>query len=142
MSSGYIIRQATAGDLGYIFSTWLRDLRDADPSPLPDDLWFPAHRSMVERLLADPRNVVLIAAAEDRPQEILGYVVAEPQEVLFWVQIRKGPLREKGLAKMLLQEAQCLPGTPAAWVTPLSRQRLQNPCRSRQVRKMLRERAK
>ena len=41
------------GDLAYVFATWLRDLRDADPSGLPDDLWFPPHRAFIERLLAD-----------------------------------------------------------------------------------------
>lgn len=141
MIDGVMIRQATAGDLGYIFSTWLRDLRDADPSPLSDDIWFPAHRTFVERLLADPRITVLIAAAADQPQEILGYVVSLPNEVLFWVQVRKGPLREKGVAKLLLTEAKCPPGTSAAWVTMSSRVRLKHPCRSRQVRKLLRERA-
>lgn len=130
-----IVRQAVAGDLGFIFSTLLRDLRDSDPSALPDDLWFPAHRAYVERLLADQGVTVLVAAAADKPTEILGYILAEPGEVLHWVMVRKGPLREKGLAKRLLTEANCPPGTPAAWATRFSRARLQNPCRSRQIRR-------
>lgn len=130
-----LIRQAGAGDLGFVYDTWLRDLRDADPSPLPSDLWFPAHRSMIDRLLADPAVTVLVAAAADHPDEILGYVVAESGEVLWWITVRKGPLREKGLAKRLLTEANVQPGTPAAWTTRDARDRLQNPCRSRAIRR-------
>lgn len=129
-----MLRQAVPGDLAFVYSTWLRDLRDADPSVLPSDLWFPAHRGYIDRLLADPKVTVLVAAAADRPSEILGYVVAEPGEVLHWVTVRKGPLRGRGLAKRLLTEAKVPPGTPAAWVTPSSRARLQNPCRSRAIR--------
>lgn len=127
------IRQVVAGDLPYIFSTLLRDLRDADGGPLPDDLWFATHRAFIERLLADPAVTALVACASDAPDEILGYIVAEPGEVLWYVQTRK-PLRKQGLAKRLLVAAQVPPGTPAAWSTPLARQRLQNPPRGRQIR--------
>lgn len=128
------IRQVVAGDLPYIFSTWLRDLRDADGGPLPDDLFFQAHRALIERLLGDPTVVALVACAADDPNEIWGYVVAEPHEVLHWVQTRKAS-RGRGLAKMLLTAAQVPPGTPAAWSTPLSREHLQNPPRGRRIRR-------
>jgi hypothetical protein len=134
MSDGAVIRPALAGDLGYIFSTWLRDLRDADGTALEDDLWYPAHRGHVERVLADPRVVVHVLAAEDNHQEILGYIVAQPHEVLHWVQIRKGPLRGRGLAKRLLTAAS-VEDAPAAWTTPLGRQRLRNPWRGRKLRR-------
>lgn len=128
------IRQVGPGDLPYLFATWLRDLRDADGGPMPDDLFFDAHRALIERLLSDPNVTALVACAADDPNEILGYVVAEPKEVLWWVQTRKA-LRNRGLAKMLLSAAQVPPGTPAAWSTPLSRERLQNPPRGRRIRR-------
>lgn len=128
------IRQVVAGDLPYVFSTWLRDLRDADGGPLPDDLFFQAHRVLIERLLGDPTVVALVACAADAPNEIWGYVVAEPKETLWWVQTRKAS-RGRGLAKMLLTAAQVPPGTPAAWSTPDSRDRLQNPPRGRRIRR-------
>jgi GNAT superfamily N-acetyltransferase len=128
------LRQVVPGDLPYIYSTWLRDLRDADGGPLPDDLFFAAHRGFIDQLLADPRVTALVACAADAPSEILGYVVAEPGEVLLWVQVKK-PLRGQGLAKRLLEAAKAPPGTPAAWSTPLSRDRLQNPPRGRRVRR-------
>jgi len=133
VSDPVLIRNVAPGDLNFLFATWLRDLRDADASALPDDLWFTAHRAFIERQFADPAVKVLVACAADQPNEILGYVVAEPSEVLQWVFVRKG-LRGQGLAKRLLQEVKAPPGTPAAWSTALGRQRLQNPRRSRQLR--------
>lgn len=128
-----LLRAFSPGDLAYIMSTWLRDLRDADPSPLPDDLYFPAVRALIERLFADHTVRCTIAAAADAPDEILGYVVAIPKELVIWTHVRKG-LRGRGLAKLLLQSADCPPGTPAAWGTALGKIRLRNPPRGRTVR--------
>lgn len=114
-------------------ATWLRDLRDSDPSPLPDDLFFPAQRALITRLLASPQVRCTIAAASDRPSEILGYCLAIPTELLLWIHVRK-PLRKRGLAKLLLQQMQCPPETPAAWSTFHSKTRLRNPPRGRLVR--------
>ena len=128
-----LLRECAAGDEPYLMSTWLRDLRDADPSPLPDDLYFPAIRALIARLLADKTVRCTIAAAADEPQEILGYVVAIPKELVIWTHVRKG-LRGRGLAKLLLQSVDCPPGTPAAWSTVLSKIRLKCPPRGRQFR--------
>ena len=137
MADEILIRQVAERDLNCIMAWWLRDLRDADPGALPDDLWFPAHREMIERLLADPQVQALVAVDPLSPPnaEILGFVVAEPGKALHWCHIRKGPLREQGLAKRLLTEANCPPGTPAAWTTPLARKRLRNPWRGRAIRR-------
>lgn len=129
-----LVRNVAPGDTNFVYSTWLRDLRDSDASALPDDLWFAAHRAYLDRVFLDPTVRVLVAAAADQPNEILGYIVAQPNEVLQWVYVRKG-LRGQGLAKRLLNEVKAPPGTPAAWMTPLGRQRLQNPRRSRQIRR-------
>lgn len=125
---------AVKGEQEFLLSTWLRDLHDADPSGLPDELWFGAHRQYIRDLLADPEIVVLVAAASDEPTEILGYVVARPREVLEWIHVKR-PLRGRGLARRLLEAALCPPGTPARWRTPLARDRLRNPCRGRQLRR-------
>jgi hypothetical protein len=128
-----IFREYAPSDEHYLLATWLRDLRDADPSPVPDDLFFTAHRALIARLMADPTVRCTIAAAADNPREIFGYVVAIPEELLIWTHVRK-PLRRRGLAKMMLQRAQCPPGTPGAWATVHSKLRLQNPPRGRSVR--------
>lgn len=135
-SDPVLIRQfnpAIKGEENFILSTWLRDLHDADSSGLPNDLWFAAHRAHIQNCLADRASTVLIAAAADDPEQILGYIVAYPGSHLEWVMIGK-KFRNEGLAKRLLLAAQCPPGTPARFATALSRSKLQNPCRSRALR--------
>lgn len=130
--SGLLIRNLAAGDLAYVFSVTLRDMRDADPSGLPDDLWYPAHRAHLERVLGDRSVTTLVACAADRPDEILGFILAEPDEAIHWVHVRRG-LRGHGIALRLLTESRCL-SAPLAWTTPMARSALRNPRRSRQLR--------
>jgi hypothetical protein len=130
-----MIREVAPGDLAAIFSWWLRDLRDADPGPLPDSLWYPAHRAHIEQILASPKIQARVAAAADKPDEILGFAVAEPNEVLWWVHVRRGNLRGHGIAKQLLLAVQAGPGVKAAWTTTDGARRLRNPWRGRQVRR-------
>lgn len=133
MSDGTLIRNALPGDLNYLFSTTLRDMRDADGSALPDGHWFPAHRGYLEETLADHAVVCLVLCAEDDRNEILGFCIARPGTELIWVHVRKGDLRKRGLARRLLLEARVL-DAPASWTTPLGRQRLRNPWRGRKLR--------
>ena len=121
------------GEESFVYSTWLRALRDADPSGLPDDLWFDAHREYIECVLRNPKTTALVAAAADAPDEILGYVVAIPNEVLEWVTVKKR-FRRMGLAKRLLIAARVSPDLPARWRTRDS-QRLPNPWRPRELRR-------
>lgn len=136
MTDPVLLRPVVPGDLAYILSTWLRDLRDADPSGLPDDLWFPAHRALVERTLADRSVAAVVACAADAPTEILGYVVAEPGVVLEWIHVRK-PLRNKGLAKRLLIAVQSPVSEPfpARWATPSAKTRLRSKPQGRRLRR-------
>ncbi len=134
MSDGTLIRPGLPSDLSFIFSTWLRDMRDADGTVLPDDLWFPAHRAYVERVLMDPSVEVHVIVPEDAHTEILAYIVARPSEAIEWLHVRKGPLRGRGLAKRLMEKARVL-DAPSAWMTPLGRKRLRNPWRGRKLRR-------
>jgi GNAT superfamily N-acetyltransferase len=135
MTDPVLLRPVVPSDLGYILSTWLRDLRDADPSGLPDDLWFPAHRALVERTLADRSVAAIVACAADAPTEILAYIVAEPGVALEWIHVRK-PLRNKGLAKRLLS-AVSSPDQPfpARWQTSSSKTRLRVKSQGRRLRR-------
>lgn len=127
------LRQAGAEDLNFIYFSWLRDARAADSGPLPDDLWFPAHRELISRALADPAVVVLIAHPVDAADQILGYVVAEPDKVLLWVHVKE-KFRGKGLALRLMTAARAST-VPASWWTPSASTRLRAPRRSRQLRR-------
>lgn len=126
------IREAMPGDMNFIYATWLRDLRHSDGSPLPDDLFFPAWRELVTRVLSDEKVSVLVVHPTDAPSEILGYIVAEQNEVL-WNLYVKPKFRGHKLAKRLLQAAKA-EGAVAAWTTPAAKLRLKNRRRPRQLR--------
>jgi len=128
------VREAQATDLAFIYSTWLRAARAADSGPLPDDLWFSAHRELITRALADSSVSVLIAHPVDAVDQILGYVVAEPKTVLLWIHVRD-KFRGMGLGKRLLQAAQ-VTDAPAAWWTRDAEARLRNRRRTRQLRRL------
>jgi len=125
------LRPGLPEDLKFVYSTWLRDLRHADSSALPDDIWFPAHREYINRVLSDPKVMVVIACPVDAPKDILGYVVAEAGEILHWIQI-KPKFRGKGLCRRLLEASQSL-ASPATWSTSDARMKLKNRRRSRQL---------
>lgn len=128
----FVVRPAEETDLGYIFETWLADLREADASFLPNDLWFPAHREAITRVLAHPDTTAVVLADAVSPTIIYGYLVRDPA-FLHWVHIRRGKWRKKGLAKHLLQSTQSQ-DLPLVWRTKLGMERLTSPVRSRQAR--------
>lgn len=132
------LREAEPGDLAFIYSTWLRELRHVDCGPLADDIWFPAHREHINRVLSDPGVSVLVLHPTDARREILGYVVAQPESaddpgVLHWVYIKPRYREKFGLCRRLLEASKSLK-SPASWSTPLSRQKLLNPRRARNLR--------
>jgi len=132
-----LIRQmnpAVEGEESFILATWLRELRDADPSGLPDQLWFDAHRAHIKTVLADPKSVVLVAAAADDPAQILGYVAAYPGSHLEWVHVKKR-YRGEGLAGRLLRAAKVPSPTPSRFSTPSARTKIRHLWRSRDLRR-------
>lgn len=138
MSDPILIRQmnpAVEGEEEFILATWLRELRDADPSGLPDDHWFAAHRAHIKTVLADPKSVVLVAAAADDPAQILGYVAAYPGSHLEWVHVKKR-YRGEGLAGRLLRSAGVGSPTPARFSTKLGRDKVRHQWRSRALRRV------
>lgn len=131
------IRPVGGADLPFVLATWLRELRDADASPLPDDLWYPAHREALMRVLSRREVVAVVATPQGESEDILGYAVGEPGEVLHWVHVRS-EFRGKraGLVPRLLRAvgAEGSPGVPAAWRVPSGRS-LRNPPRPRRFRR-------
>jgi hypothetical protein len=129
-----VLRPVVAGDLNYIYRNWLADLRAEDQGALPDDLWYPAHREAITRILADSAVVAVAAVLPDDVNEILGFAVAQPGEVLHWVHLRREFRgRKSGLVGRMLAAVGATPGTPAAWRMRSGRA-LQNPPRPRSVR--------
>ena len=92
----YKLRPATSADAPFILDSWLNCLRSEYPQ-LPDDLFFPAYRELIRRLLLTAQVRIL-----DHGGVIAGYSVSWDSEgVLHWVYVMQ-KYRQSGLAKQLL----------------------------------------
>jgi len=96
------IRELVSSDYNYIISTWLRELRANDHSPLNDTEWFSAHRAFVNRCLGSSAVVVNILCAKDDPHEILAYIVGINNQGIIWVHTKRA-FRNMGLATILIK---------------------------------------
>lgn len=98
-------------DKNFILNSWLKSYRRAPASQyIPNEIYFPAHKALIESLLADPATSVKVLVLDDADRNfIVGYSVtalAPPVfggEVYFvhWVYI-KDTFRGLGLTKALL----------------------------------------
>lgn len=89
-----VIRGPQKADVPFIMDSWLSSLRPIYQS-LPDDLFFPAYRQLIKRILATSQVRVLVEG-----ERILGYAVSNDAEgLLQWLYLRK-PNEQQ--AKMLL----------------------------------------
>jgi hypothetical protein len=127
MSEPELVLRAPTGEtreMNFIRRTWLSGLREL-PNGLPDTYWWPSHRAYLEDCLANPAIKILIAGGSDDPHEILGYAVAS-EKVLEWVHVRKGTLRGRGLAGVLLRALGFSREQPplSRWRSRSSRERL------------------
>lgn len=113
-----LVRQAVPDDLAYIYKTWLSEAAEEFQAALPSDIFYPAWRTYVTRVLSDPAVEVSVACPSDRPTDILGYIAGthEPHgNELVWLFVRP-KLRRKGLEELLLQRCG-LVSAPAVWRT-------------------------
>jgi hypothetical protein len=127
-NSPFVFRSMTVDDEAYVYDTWLSDLWLSDNTFLPNDLWYPAHREVIRRVLEHP--LVQIVVLADRVDEtiIYGYAVRDP-EYLHWIHVRRGKWRKRGLAKKLLQRLRA-ESLPLVWRTKLGHERLNNAART------------
>ena len=96
-----VVRGPLKADVPFIMDTWLSSLRPIYRQ-LPDDIFFPAYRQLIKRVISS--SDVRVLAEGDR---ILGYAVLWNAEgVLHWLYQRKPDDQQ---ALMLLQG---LPPTP------------------------------
>lgn len=63
-TDAFLVRPAVESDFAYIYQTWLADLRADDPSFLPNDIWFPAHREVLRRTFERCQTFILADSKE------------------------------------------------------------------------------
>ena len=132
MTAPVTYRAATAGELPFVFHSWLRSFQGTHyAGPLPDDLYYEAYHTAIERLLARPGVRVLCAVdagAEPGERALFGYLVIEPattgqpfQAVVHYAYVKE-PFRRNGVFKSLLTAAGVKPTGPLAYTfrTPIA----------------------
>lgn len=71
---------------------------------VPDRIYYYQHHKVLEEVI--PRSIVLVACADDNPDQILGWICAEtvngPALVIHYVYV-KYAMRKWGIAKQLVQ---------------------------------------
>ncbi len=127
-----IVRDMVESDTGYVMQTWLDDLRKADRGFLPNDLWFPAHRECLTRLLAREGTQAKVLCDKENPTIIIAYLVFD-DTYLYWIHVRRA-WRMKGVAKHLLTELACI-NHQLVWPTKLGHERLNNTVSTQSARR-------
>lgn len=128
-----VIRKAVDSDTTFIMDSWMRSYRKSPDCNLPDDLFFPAYRSIATLLLKTCNVDVLVTP--DNQDAILGYCVWQPG-VVHWVYIKRD-YRENGLALLLVKRAQTDNGLVLTMTTPLGRKRLRYPVKAKVLRSLM-----
>lgn len=84
------VRLARQSDLGFVYSSWMNSLRNCSPWSKVDKNWFFAAQHALATRLMD-RSVVLVACSVRNPDQLYGYVVAEPvRGLLHWLYTKSG----------------------------------------------------
>jgi hypothetical protein len=101
------IRPVQGSDLSHIYATWLRACRTGSKfaKGIPNDVFFPSHSKVVERILKRPNTRTLIAHLKTDPDIILGYLVTEKRpdlEIVHFMFV-KMPFRKLGILNELVQ---------------------------------------
>lgn len=101
----WVIRRAEPADIPFIYSSWLKSYRTGSGLGLASGkhAYFITYNLVIDHILEKPDAIVWVAAKEDEPNVIWGYLVAEPT-VLHYVFV-KGAFRRFGVAKSLYEIA-------------------------------------
>lgn len=104
-SSPIAVRPSTAGDLPFFFSATLRANYHYCPMnrEIPQDVYYPEHKRVLERLLQRPTTCLHVACDGDDPGFIMGFALTEPG-VLHFTYVKKA-LRRFGVMRQLLAAA-------------------------------------
>lgn len=110
-----IVRTAGERDVGFICTSWMASLRDREPwHSLDRNYFFAAQHALIYRLLERAGTLTLIACSPRNPDQLYGFIVAEPlrgDPLLHWLYTKsattgKGPgYRRAKVATRLMEHA-------------------------------------
>ena len=106
MESQMKLRGVEAGDLPFIYNSWLKSYRDSPAvRSVPNSIYFAEHHNNLEGILSSALTEVWVACDAEDESNIRGYVVVEHEgdcEVVHWVYVKQ-PYRQSGVARALLK---------------------------------------
>lgn len=99
------IRAPNGDDINFIYSTWLKSYKQDSliGKSCRTGLFFREYRYVIDKILADPTTMVLIACHKTEPAVIFGYLVCEPT-ALHYIFIKE-VFRRLGIATELCKVA-------------------------------------
>jgi hypothetical protein len=92
-----VLRQATADDTSFIYSSWLKSYRNTQKH-VNSETYFKGQHDLITLLLNN--SSVIVICPEDDPESIVGYMVYS-DDVLHWIYV-KSVFRNLGMAKTLM----------------------------------------
>jgi GNAT superfamily N-acetyltransferase len=100
-----IVTGCGATQIPFIFHSWIRVLQMESQYKRLDKNWFNcSQHALIENLIQSPTSHCLIAAYENDPDTILGYIVGWPTErVLHFIYVKE-KFRKLGIATRLMEE--------------------------------------
>lgn len=111
-----VFRQARTDDFRFIFDSWLRSWRDSPwAGVIPNNVYFPLTRSVIEQLVARGAEFDVACHAED-PDVILGWCCHEmvgPDAVVHYIYV-KDPYLPFGLGRQFVDR---VPGNQPGFYT-------------------------
>lgn len=118
--NSFSVRPANAGDIPFIYSTWLNSYKHDSAAGLSvtKTIFYEQYRLVLDHILASGDTVTLVACKSDEPNVIFGYVVADPTSAILHYAFVKESFQRLGIAKDLF--ARALPGCSAVVVSHLT----------------------
>lgn len=107
MSNEILYRGARNDDIRFIFDSWLRSWRKSPwAGIIPNNVYFPLTRSVIEQLVARGAEFKVACLAAD-PERILGWICYEqvgPDAVVHYLYV-KDPYLNLGIGEALVSQA-------------------------------------
>jgi hypothetical protein len=107
------IRPVSAGDVSFIYNSWLKSYRDSPQvKSIPNTLYYAEHHAVIENIFKSPNCTIGIACNPEEQDQIYGYLVGDILDritkvqasgyvaVVHWLYV-KHPFRMNGIAKGL-----------------------------------------
>lgn len=99
------LREGTAEDHNFIYSSWLKSHREAEANRhLPNEVYYGNHKKVVQRIL--PASKIIVACDAASPEHIFGYAVYDivgGVVILHYIYV-KSPYRMMGIANKMMKE--------------------------------------